>query len=57
MERTAPKAIKRPKFIGNISEIKRPKIIGNIEEPYANKVIKIPKVDKVDDIRKKYITL
>ena len=33
-------------------EIKRPKIVGNIEEPNANRVIKIPKVAKVDDKRK-----
>ena len=44
MEQTAPKVIKRPK------------VIGNIEEPEANKVIKIPKVFKVeDDKHKRYV--
>ena len=47
--------IKKPKIIGNIKEIKRPKIVGNIEEPNANRVIKIPKVTKVDDKRKRYV--
>ena len=47
MEQTAPKAIKKPKVIGNIKEIKenkvinRPKVIGDIEEPKANRVIKV----------------
>ena len=55
MERTAPKAIKKPKLIRNIKEIKeikRPKIIGNVEEPKANRVIKTPEKVKVDDKRK-----
>ena len=55
VERSAPKVIKKPKIIGNIKEIKNPKIIGNIEEPNADRVIKIPKVVKVDDQRKRYV--
>ena len=55
VERSAPKVIKKPKIIGNIKEIKRPKIIGNIDEPNANRVIKIPKVTKVDDKCKRYV--
>ena len=44
VERTPPKAIKRPKVVGNIEEInatkvvKRAKVVGNIEEPKANRV-------------------
>ena len=62
MERTALKAIKRSKVIGNIKEIKatkvikRPKVTGNIEEPKANRVIKIAKEVKVDDRRKRYVS-
>ena len=55
VERSAPKVIKKPKIIGNIKELKRPKIIGNIEEPIADRVIKIPKVAKVDDKCKRYV--
>ena len=58
MERTASKAIKKPKLIGNIKEIKgikRPEIIGNVEEPKANRVINTPKKVKVDDKRKRYV--
>ena len=43
MKRTASKVIKKPKVIGNIKEIK------------ANRVIKIPKVAKGDDKRKRYV--
>ena len=35
--------------------IKRPKVVGNIKGPKANRAIKIPKVFKVDDKRKRYI--
>ena len=61
VERTAPRAIRKPKVIGNINEIKAnkvikiPKVIGNIEEPKANRVIKIPKEVKVDDRHKRYL--
>ena len=56
VERTAPKAIKKPKSIGNINEIKRPKIIGNIEEIKENKVIKRPKViGKIKKIKAKEV--
>ena len=57
----SPKAIKRPKVIGNIKEIKankvikRNKVIGKIEEPKANGVIKIPKEVKVVDRHKRYV--
>ena len=61
MERTAPKAIRKSKVIGNINEIeankviKIPKVIGNIEEPKANRVIKKAKEVKADDRHKRYV--
>ena len=56
---TLPTRIEKKKNIveGSASKVtERPKIIGNIEEPKDNsRVIKIPKVIKVNDKRKRYL--
>ena len=53
MERTAPKAIRKPKVIGNINEIKRPTITGKIKTPTLEIMINVK--DPINPVTLNYV--